>query len=295
MKVGFIGLGAMGSAMARNLIKSGHELTVYNRTRSRCEALRPAGAKVAETPGEAARGAEALVTMLADDHALEETVLGAGRALESLPEGAVHVGTSTIGVALSRRLAAAHLGARQHYVAAPVFGRPESAAAGALFVVAAGKPEPVERCRTLFDAVGQKTFVVGEEPSAANAVKLAGNFMITAVIESLAEAFALVGKAGVEPKVFLEAMTGSLFSAPVYRTYGALIAEGRFEPAGFKLPLGLKDNRLALALAEEIRVPMPLASLVRDRFLAAMAQGYGDCDWSVIARVTNQGAGLETK
>lgn len=292
MKVGFIGLGNMGSAMARNLINAGHSLTVYNRTQSRARELQPLGAKVANDPDEAARDAEALITMLADDHALEETVFDPGAAIQSLPAGSVHVSMSTISVALSRRLAAAHREKEQRYVAAPVFGRPEAAAAAKLFIVAAGEPRQIERCQPLFDAMGQKTFVAGEDPAAANLIKITGNFMISTVLESLGEAFALIRKHGVSPETFLEVLTGTIFSAPVYRTYGGLIAAEKYEPAGFKLPLGLKDNRLALAAAEEVSVPMPIASLVRDQFLAAISQGMGEMDWAAIARVSARNAGL---
>jgi 3-hydroxyisobutyrate dehydrogenase-like beta-hydroxyacid dehydrogenase len=292
MNIAFIGLGNMGSAMARNLIKAGHTLTVFNRTRSRADELKHLGARVAAAPGEAAAGAEVAITMLADDHALESVVFGKGSLLDSLPANAIHVSMSTISVALSRRLAAAHAERTQHYVAAPVFGRPEAAAAAKLFIVAAGPAAQIERCRPLFDAMGQKTFVAGDDASGANLMKLAGNFLITAVIEGLAESFALVRKAGLDANLFHEILTNSLFNAPIYKTYGALINSQKFEPAGFKLPLGLKDNRLLLAAAEEQAVPMPMASLVRDRFLAALAQGMGEQDWSAISRISAQNAGL---
>ena len=293
MRVGFIGLGNMGSAMARNLIKARHELVLYNRTRSRADELQPLGARVAGSPVDAASGVEVLITMLADDRAVEDALLGPGQALESLPAGAVHISMSTISVALSRRLAAAHREKQQQYIAAPVFGRPEAAAAGKLFIVAAGSIQQIERCQVLFDAMGQKTFVLDEEPSSANITKLAGNFLISTTIESLAEAFSLIRKSGIDPKKFLEVLTGSLFSAPVVVNYGGMIAANHFEPVGFKLPLGLKDNRLVLAAAEEAAVPMPMASLVHDRFVAAIAQGLGDSDWSAIARISFQNAGLE--
>jgi 3-hydroxyisobutyrate dehydrogenase-like beta-hydroxyacid dehydrogenase len=317
MNIAFVGLGNMGSAMATNLLKAGHTLSVYNRTRARADALKPLGARVASTPGEAAAGAEVAITMLADDHALESVVFGrtetgsgntgsgntgleknekgtAGRAnlLDSLPPNAIHVSMSTISVALSRRLAAAHAERKQHYVAAPVFGRPDAAAAAKLFIVAAGPAAQIERCRPLFDAMGQKTFIAGDDASGANLMKLAGNFLITAVIEGLAESFALVRKAGLDANLFHEILTSSLFNAPIYKTYGALINSQKFEPAGFKLPLGLKDNRLLLAAAEENAVPMPMASLVRDRFLAAIGQGMGELDWSAIAKLSAQDAGL---
>jgi 3-hydroxyisobutyrate dehydrogenase-like beta-hydroxyacid dehydrogenase len=292
MKVAFVGLGNMGWGMARNLIKAGHALTVYNRTMRRAEEFRALGASVAKTPGEAAAGAEAAITMLSDDGAVEGVVFGPGNILESLPAGAVHISMSTISVALSRRLQAAHQEKRQHYLAAPVFGRPEAAAVAKLFIVAAGPAAQIERCRPLFDALGQKTFAAGEEAPGANLFKLTGNFLITAVIESLAESFALVRKAGLNANAFLEILTNSLFAAPIYKTYGSLIAADKFDPPGFKLPLGLKDNRLLLAAAEEAAVPMPMASLVRDRFVSALAQGLGESDWAAIARISAKNAGL---
>lgn len=292
MNIGFIGLGNMGSAMAANLIKAGHQLTAYNRTRSRAEELK--GAQVAASPGEAASGAEIAITMLADDHALESVIFGKSNILDSLPANAVHVSMSTISVAFSRRLASAHAERKQHYVSAPVFGRPEAATAAKLFIVTAGAAAEIERCKPLFEVMGQKTFLAGEEPSGANLMKLAGNFLITAVIESLGESFALVRKSGLDANQFLDVLTNSLFNAPIYKTYGGIIAAEKFEPAGFKVPLGMKDNRLLLAAAEEAAVPMPMASLVRDRFLAAMADGLKDSDWSSIAKISAREAGLSS-
>ena len=292
MKVGFIGLGNMGSAIAGNLIKARHNLTVYNRTRSRAEWFASLGASIAETPSEAAAGAEVLITMLADDPALESVIFAPGNAIQTLPAGAIHISMSTISVSLSRRLAAAHGERKQHYVAATVFGRPDVAAAGKLWVVAGGSSGPIERCQPLFDAIGQKTFIAGEEAQAANVIKLAGNFMITTVIESLAEAFAFNRKSGVDPHTFLDILTNSLFPSPVYQTYGNLIASDKFDPAGFKLPLGFKDNHLLLAAAEEAKVPMPMASLVHDRFVTALAQGLAESDWAAIASLSFESAGL---
>jgi len=292
MKVGFIGLGSMGAGMSRNLIKAGHDLVVYNRTRSRAQEMRSLGAKVADTASEAAAGVEVLITMLADDRAVQDVIFEPGAVIESLPEGAVHISMSTISVDLSRRLAKSHAEKRQKYIAAPVFGRPEAAAAGKLFIVSAGPSESIEKCCSLFAAIGQKTFVINEDAPSANLIKLSGNFLTTTVIESLAEGFALMRKAGVDPQKFLEVLTESMFSAPVYKTYGGIIASEKFEPVGFKLPLGFKDNRLLLAAAEERSVPMPMASLIHDRFVAALAQGLEDADWSAIARVTYRNAGL---
>jgi len=291
MDVGFIGLGHMGSAMARNLLKAGHHVTLYNRTGAKAEPLVAAGARVVDKPS-AACGGDVLITMLADDHAVETVVFGQEGVVAALPPNAIHVSMSTISVALSDRLAEAHARAGQGYVAAPVFGRPEAAAAAQLFIIAAGGDEAIRRCQPLFDAIGQKTFGVGDKPSAANLVKLSGNFLITSIIESLGEAFALVRKSGVDPHRYLEILTGTLFSAPVYKTYGGLIAEEKYEPAGFKMALGLKDIRLALAAADAQAVPMPLASLVHDHFLAGVAQGQGDSDWSALARLCARNAGL---
>jgi 3-hydroxyisobutyrate dehydrogenase-like beta-hydroxyacid dehydrogenase len=288
MNVGFIGLGQMGLPMARNLLKAGHALTVYNRTRSRAEQLVPEGASVVSTPGEACRG-EAVVTMLADDHALQDVM---GDVAEKLRAAAVHVSMSTISVAKSRRLAELHAQFNQGYVAAPVFGRPEAAAAQRLFVVAAGPRALVERCQPLFDAIGQKTFVVSEDAPAANVVKLCGNFMIASMLEILGEALALARKSGVDAGTYLDVVTGSLFNAPVFKTYGGLIAQERYEPAGFKAALGLKDARLVLAAADAAAVPMPVANLVHDRLLTLVAQGRQDLDWSALARLSAEQSGL---
>jgi len=292
MKVGFIGLGNMGSAMARNLIEAGHALTVYNQTKSRAEEFRPLGAKVASSPSEAASGAEALITMVANDDAVEDVMFESGKVIDALPAGSVHVSMSTMSVALSHRLVAAHRERKQHFIAAPVFGRPDAAAAAKLFIAAAGPADQIARCKCLFDAMGQKTFIVGDEAPAANLVKVTANFLITTVIESLGEAFALIRKSGVDPEKFLEVLTGSLFAAPIFRTYGRMIAADNFEPVGFSMVLGMKDNRLVLSAAEDAAVPMPMASLIRDRMLTATAQGMGAADWAAIARISFREAGL---
>src|SRR5262245_46187958 len=293
MKVGFIGLGQMGSAMAANLLEAGHDVTVYNRTPGKAHALVERGARAATRVADACRG-DAVMTMVADDAALESVVFADGGVIGSLSTGAIHVSMSTISVALSERLAAAHAEAGQRYVAGPVFGRPEAAAAAMLFVVAAGAPDAVDACAPLFEAVGQKTFVIGDEPRAANLVKLSGNFLIASAIEALGEAMALVDKAGVDRHRYLDVLTSTLFNAPVYRTYGGLIAEQRFEPAAFAAPLGQKDIRLTLAAAEALRVPMPLASLLRDRFLTLLAHGGDALDWSAIAQLAAKDAGHGT-
>jgi 3-hydroxyisobutyrate dehydrogenase-like beta-hydroxyacid dehydrogenase len=294
VKLGFIGLGRMGTAMAGNLLKAGHEVTVYNRTPDKARALEALGARVATRVADACRGA-AVISMLANDEAVHSVVFDGGGVLASAGSGAVHVSMSTISVGLSTQLAAAHAAAGQRFVAAPVFGRPEAAAAAQLFIVAAGVRAAVDDCAPLFDAMGQKVFYLGAESSAANLVKLSGNFLIACVIESLGEAIALIGKAGIDERTYLDVLTSTLFNVPLYKIYGGLIVDQKFEPPGFAAPLGLKDIRLALAAAEELRVPMPLASLLRDRFLALLARGGEALDWSAIARLSAADAGHERR
>jgi 3-hydroxyisobutyrate dehydrogenase-like beta-hydroxyacid dehydrogenase len=290
MKIGFIGLGRMGSGMAANLLKAGHQVTVYNRTQAKTEALVMQGATVATCIADACRG-DAVITMLANDDAVESAVLADGGVAQSLPARSVHVSSSTISVALSQRLAERHALAGQRFVAAPVFGRPDAAAAGQLVVVAAGELAALEAAAPLFDAIGHRTFLVSHKPQAANLVKLAGNFLIASAIESLGEAMALVGRGGVDQRLFLEMLTSTLFNVPLYRTYGGLIADRRFEPAGFAAPLGQKDIRLTLQAAENLRVPMPVASLLRDRFLSLLAHGGESLDWSAIGGLAAMDAG----
>jgi len=292
MKVGFIGLGHMGAGMAANLLRAGHQVTVYNRTLGKERALVEQGARAAGRVADACQG-EAVVTMLADDRAVEGVVFGDQGVIGSLGPRAIHLSMSTISVALSESLARAHAKAGQRFVAAPVFGRPDVAAAGKLFIVAAGAPDAVTACSPLLEALGQKTFSVGDEPQAANLVKLSGNFLLASVIEGLGEAMALVGKAGVDRHQYLELLTSTLFTAPIYKTYGGLIAEGKFEPAGFAAPLGYKDIRLTLAAADSLRVPMPVASLLRDRFLTLLAQGGEALDWSGIGQLAAKDAQVD--
>jgi 3-hydroxyisobutyrate dehydrogenase-like beta-hydroxyacid dehydrogenase len=291
MKVGFIGLGRMGSAMAANILRAGHEITVFNRTRSRADELVAAGAKAAETISNACEG-DAVITMLANDEAVESAVYGDQGVLASLPQGAVHISSSTISVALAERLAATHLAAGHRFVSAPVLGRPEMAAAGQLFVIAGGAEEAIRDVSPLLDAIGRQTFVMSDTPSRANLIKLSSNFLIASVIESLGEALALVGKGGVDPDRYIELLTSTLFGAPIYKTYGGLIAGAKFEPAGFAAPLGYKDIKLTLAAADELRVPLPLANLLRDRFLTLLARDGETLDWSAIGRLPAQDSGL---
>jgi 3-hydroxyisobutyrate dehydrogenase-like beta-hydroxyacid dehydrogenase len=291
MKVGFIGLGRMGSGMAASLLKAGHEVTVYNRTPARASALAAQGAEVAASVADACRG-EVVMTMLANDQAVEDVVFGDGGLVETLAPGAIHISSSTISVALAERLTLAHRELDSRFISAPVFGRPDVAAAGQLAIIAAGPSAAIEDAGSVLDAMGRATFVVSDTPADANLVKLSGNFLLASVIEALGEAMALVGKAGVDRRRYLDILTAALFDVPAYKLYGGLIAEGRFEPAGFAAPLGQKDIRLALAAAEDLNVPMPLAGLLRDRFLALMAQGGDQLDWSAIGGLAAADAGI---
>jgi 3-hydroxyisobutyrate dehydrogenase-like beta-hydroxyacid dehydrogenase len=282
----------MGVGMAGRLVDTGHALAVYNRTAQRAENLRERGVIVAETPEAAARGAEVVFTMLADDSALEHIVFAADGILAAMGNSAVHVSASTISVALARRLTEAHARAGHRFVSAPVFGRPDAAAAGKLFVVAAGSDETIAFVQPLFDALGQRTYRMGTEPSSANIVKLSGNFMLFAAIEALAESFALIRKAGVDVAAFKDLLTSSLFNAPVYHTYGDLLVSAKDEQPGFTASLAFKDVRLAIAAAESLQVPMPVASLVHDAFVAALARGYENRDQAVLGRVAAENAGV---
>jgi len=281
----------MGLGMAHNLLRAGHSLAVYNRSREKAEALAGEGARVADSPADACRDAEAVLTMVADDQALEEVVFGSDGIASAMKKDCVHLSHSTISTALARRLTAEHAERKQGYLSVPVFGRPDAAEAGRLLVVAAGQSELVERCRPLFEAIGRQTFVVGAEPWQANVAKVCGNFMIIGIIEALGEAYATMRKAGVAPLAFLEIMD-ALFRSQFIANYGRIIAEEQFEPAKFALKLGLKDVRLVLAAAEECGAPMPLASLVHDHLLSALAQGQGEMDWSSMTRVLARNAGL---
>jgi 3-hydroxyisobutyrate dehydrogenase-like beta-hydroxyacid dehydrogenase len=293
MKLGFVGLGHMGAAMAANLPAAAHTLTVYNRTPAKAELLVENGAKLSTTPGKAA-GGEAVITMLADDAAVEAAVFGPDGILEALALGAIHISMSTISVALSEQLAKAHAERGQLYVAAPVFGRPDAAATGKLFIVAAGPKDAISSCQPLFDVLGQRTFVVSPHAPNAKVVKLSGNFLIASVIAALSEAFALIDKAGIDRAQYLDLLVSTLFGAPVYKTYGGLIAEERYQPAGFKAELGFKDMSLALSAARDLDVPMPLASLVAERFHTLLEAGGKDFDWSALGLLAKRDSGGET-
>ncbi len=293
MKVGFLGLGAMGAAMATNLLRAGHQVTVWNRSPAAAQPLAALGATVASAPAEAARG-EAVLSMLANDDAVRAVILDGG-ALGAMAPGAVHANHATVSVALAKELAQVHAARGVGYVAAPVFGRPDVAAAGKLNILAAGEARAIERVRPLLDAMGSRVWPLGEAPERANVAKIAGNFMLAAAIESMAEASALVRAHGVGAADFLDVMTGTLFAAPAYQGYAALIATQRFKPAGFALPLGYKDVGLALSAGAAARVPLPFAGVLRDSLLEALAAGDEDVDWSVLSQVAARRARLDER
>ena len=287
MKIGFVGLGQMGSAIAENLIRSGHEVTVWNRSPEKAQPLLAKGARLAGTPADAA-GGEVVLTMLADDRAVEQVTFGEDGIL-SATAGAIHVSLSTISIELADRLAAASGGA---YVSAPVFGRPAAAAAAKLFVIAAGPSTAMNICEPIFADFGQRLFRIGEQPSQANLVKLCGNFMIMSAIEAMAEAMTLAQKGGIPGTQLVDVLIGTLFCAPVYRTYGDILAADRFRPAGFAAPLGLKDMKLVASAADALRTPMPVLSVLRDQLLSVVAQEGEEVDWSGVALAVRRNAGI---
>jgi len=281
MRVAFLGLGSMGMPMAANIAKAGHQLVLWNRSRRELRGFEGTPPPFAGSPAEAAQRAEAVITMLADDNAVEEVVLRQG-LLDAMPADAVHVSMSTIGIATARRLAEAFAQKQRAYVAAPVSGRPDVAEQAKLWVVAAGEAKALVKVRPLLEAVGRGITEFGEVPWHANLAKLGNNVMLAAMLETFGEVNALLRKGGVDPKRFLEA-ANNLFQSPVYANYGAMAAEERYEPPLFQAKLGLKDLRLALAASHELAMPMPIASLASDSLLSAIAHGGGGKDWSVLA------------
>ncbi len=292
MKIGFIGLGHMGQPMARNLLRAGHEVTAYNRSRGRAEALGKEGARVADSPAQAAAEADVLITMLPDDQAVREAVLeGERAAIAAMRREAVHISCSTISVEMSKELEQRHRERGQGYLATPVFGRPEAAAEKKLWFIVAGGPSQIECCRSVMDALGSGVSVIGEQPWQANLIKIAVNFVLGSMLETVGESYALVEKHGVDTRKFLEALNGTVRS-PVIENYGKIISERRYEPAGFSLSLGMKDAELALDAAKSAASPLPLAGVLRDHYLQALAYGHGDLDWAAIAEISRINANV---
>jgi 3-hydroxyisobutyrate dehydrogenase-like beta-hydroxyacid dehydrogenase len=288
MDIGFIGLGAMGSRIARRLVDAGHRVRVWNRSRAPVDALARLGAQPVATAREAFSG-DAVISMLADDEAVHTVIDG---LLDGAPRGLVHVNMATISVALARDLSVRHRARGLGYVAATVFGRPDLAAAGKLTVVVAGDQTPIARVEPLLDVIGERTWRIGTQPEQANVVKLAGNVMLGAAVEAMAEASAMAWRNGVAPADFLDVLTNGVFNAPAYKTYGALIAAQRYEPAGFRVSLLLKDVRLALAAADAAAAPMPLADVVHEALLEAVAHGDGDRDVAALGAVAMRRTGV---
>jgi 3-hydroxyisobutyrate dehydrogenase-like beta-hydroxyacid dehydrogenase len=291
--IGVIGLGGMGGGMAGRLLETGHAVSVYNRTASAAAPFVARGATQAASPAAAAEGGT-IITMVANDAALEQLASGEAGFLDALPEGGVHISMSTISVALARSLAERHAARGSHFVAAPVFGRPEAAGSGKLWILVSGAAEPKARVRPILEALSQGIEDLGEQAEAAPTGKIAGNFLIASAIETMAEAFALLEKSGVDTRAWHGLMARSLFACPIYANYGRFILDRAFSPPGFKLSLGAKDIGLALAAGQDKHVPLPFASLLRDRFTTSIAQGRGDLDWVSIALNAEADAGLKT-
>lgn len=292
MKVGFIGLGRMGRGIARRALDAGHDLVVYNRTAEKAVELGKAGAAIAPSIAAACADRDVVITMLANDAALEDVALGDGGLLHSLAKGKIHLAMGTHGVDIVRTLTEEHAKAGQVLVAAPVLGRPDLAAAGQLGIVAAGPTEAVAQCRPLLEVIGRRTFEAGNKPEAATAIKITNNFVLGCAIEAMGEAFALVEKFGVAPQIMYDVMTESLFAAPAYKIYGKIIVEETYDRVGQSALLGFKDAELALAASAAARVPLPSANVWRDRLLGAIAHGDGNKDWAVMALEQARSSGL---
>jgi len=293
LRVGFIGLGRMGQAMANRILGAGHDLVVYNRSADKAADLVKGGAVLASSIKQACEGREIVITMVSDDAALREVALGAGGIKESLGQGEIHLAMGTHAVAEVQKLAAIHTEAKQILVAAPVLGRPDMAATGQVSIVAGGPSQAVKKCDPLFQVMGRRTFQCGDRAEHASITKLANNFMLGCAIGAMSEGFALTRKFGVVPQVFYEVMTEGLFAAPAYKVYGKIMVDEAYDKVGFTALLGLKDFNLIMAAAEAARVPLPSGNALRDRLLSAIAHGDGTKDWAVVGREQARASGLE--
>jgi 3-hydroxyisobutyrate dehydrogenase-like beta-hydroxyacid dehydrogenase len=291
-RVGVVGLGHMGCAFAANLVEDGHQVSVYDRDKERIAALLRTGVRGAEQLGDLA-DCDVVLTSVPDDDALSSVVLGPEGLAGILPPDAVHISTSTVSPALSRRLAVEHARSGEDYIAAPVLGNPDFARERKLFVLAAGSPSAMEKSLPLLERLGQRVFVIGEEPALANLVKLAANVLTATTLECMGEVLALMRKGGVDGHLAFDVLTNSLFDSQVHKAYGAKIVDARYSPPGLAVPLAIKDLRLSLAAAEAAAVPMPAASLVHDRLVAMAARGWADLDWSALGLLAAVDAGLD--
>ncbi len=292
MKVGFIGLGIMGGAMARNLVAAGHDVTVYNRTRAKAEALGAAGASVADEPLDTATGADVLITVLGGDASVAEILFDGDDLIAALPDGAIHVSMETISVAYSEELTETHKARGKGFICAPIIGRGDAAEAGELTLIVGGASDDVRRCQLVFEPMSKRVVHVGEDPKAAAIVKLSNNYLIAGALGAMGEAFAVVRKAGVDPQVFYDLITKTMFSAPIYTYYGKNIATDVHAPPNFRTPLGLKDVTQMVDSAAELGVPMPLGELMQDQLRQTIEAGDEALDWSAVARVAARAAGL---
>ena len=289
--VTFIGLGAMGEPMASSVLRSGVALTVYNRSRERAAPLAAAGAKVADSVAAAVTPGGVVITMLANDAALLDVTLGDSGVADRLGAGGLHISMSTVSPETSRHLAAEHAKRGSLWLSAPVFGRPEAAAAQKLWICQSGAAEAKTRAKPLLEAMGQAIHDFGEEPGAANVVKLSGNFLILSAVEAMAEALTLAEKSGIDRQALAGFLGQTIFNCPIYQNYGRILAAQTYAPAGFKLELGMKDVRLVRDAAESATVPMPLADLLHARLLTSLAKGRGQLDWTAIEMVSAEDAG----
>ena len=280
MRIGFLGLGKMGTPMAQRLIAAGHEVSVWNRTEGRTGPLAREGAIVAGTPAEAELGADAVITMLFDDHAHEEVLFGSNGLMEALTPATLHISCSTISVALSERLTREHARRGIPFVAAPVFGRPNVAEEGRLWIVVAGADEAIAKARTVLIPLSRGISVIGPEPRQAHAVKLGGNFLISAMIQSLSESFVFAESQGIAPAVFLEAVNSALFQSPFYAAYANVMLHPP-EQAGASIDLGAKDTRLLREAAASRNARLSLADNLAEIFAQAKDAGLADQDWAV--------------
>ena len=293
MKVGFIGLGRMGRGIAGNVLSGGHNLAVYNRTAAKADALVGDGATLAASIADVCAGAEVVITMLAHDAALLDVIHVDGGLLQSLPDGTIHMAMGTHSVAVTGDVAAAHSAAGKLFVACPVLGRPDVAAAGQLGLVPGGRGDLVDRCRPLMDAIGRRTFEAGENPASAAAIKVTNNFVLGCAIEAMGEGFSLTRKYGVDPAVFYDVLADGMFNCPAYKIYGDIIAKEDYDRVGITAILGLKDANLALQAGEAVGVPLPSGNAWRDRLVGAVAHGDGEKDWAVVGREQARASGIE--
>lgn len=292
--LGLIGVGNMGLPLGLNLIESGYKLRVYNRTPEKAQPLIDKGAELVSHPTEVVEPGGIVFTILANDAALEAVTLGENGILSQLGAGGIHLSMSTIAPATAMKLAAAHEERGATYLAVPVFGRPEAVAARKMWICLSGNAEAKARVRPILEQLGQGIYDFGEEVGAANVVKLAGNFLIMSAIEAMGEAFTLAEKNGIDRNQVANLFAQTLFACPIYQNYGRMVAQQEYEPVGFRLALGLKDITLALQTARESQMPLPLASLLHDRLMAAVARGRGDSDWTSIALSISEEAGLKS-